>query len=248
MTDIFSKFTQAVPCKDQKATTVAKILVKDWFVNYGIPKRIHSDQGRNFESFIIQELCNYYNIEKSRTTPYHPEGNGQCERFNRTMHDRLRTLPLEKKKKWPEYLPYLVYIYNATVHSSTGYSPHFLFFGREPILPIDLMLGLYKSSDDDSENLPMDDWIQDHKKKMLEASKLALSNTEKSAEQRNHQKNKKASVSFIPVGTRVLTRNRTLGRNKLQDTWCSTPYKVVKYLVIMCILYSWQMDLARSRT
>lgn len=58
------------------------------------------------------------------------------------------------------------------------------------------MLGLYKSSDDDSENVPMDDWIQDNKTKMLEASKLALSNTEKSAEQRNHQK-KKESQCFI---------------------------------------------------
>lgn len=121
-----------------------------------------------------------------------------------------------------------MYIYNATVHSLTGYSPYYLFFGREPILPIDLTLGLHKSTDD--ENLPVDDWIQEHRKKTSEASKLALSNTEKSARPRNQQKNKKTSESLIPIGTRVLTRNRIPGRNKIQDTWCSTPYKVVKYL------------------
>ncbi|XP_063845408.1 uncharacterized protein LOC135091586 [Scylla paramamosain] len=137
VTDVFSKFALAFPTKNQKASTVAKILVEEIFHRFGCPERVHSDQGRNFEGKLVQELCKYYHVAKSRTTPYHPQGNGICERFNRTLHGMLVTLGQEQREHWPRHLSSLTSIYNTTPHAVTGFSPHYLLFGVEPHLPLD---------------------------------------------------------------------------------------------------------------
>jgi len=227
MTDVFSKYTQAIPTRDQTARTVARVLVGEWFVKFGPPHRIHSDQGRNFESHVIAELCSMYGITKSRTTPYHPEGNGQCERFNRTLHDRLRTLPLEQKSKWPVHLPELVFAYNATPHSSTGYPPYFLMFGCEPRLPVDLVLGI-DHQDGEHPVVEAGEWVAKHSERLGEAFAQATEKMAQEALSRKKRHDGTASSADIPIGSKVLTRNRNVrGRNKFQDYWNSESYKVV---------------------
>ena len=71
ITDDFTKFAVAIPTPNQKARTVAKCLWENIMVHYGIPEKLHSDQGPDFESRTIRELCHVAGIHKVRTTPYH---------------------------------------------------------------------------------------------------------------------------------------------------------------------------------
>ena len=78
----------------------------------------------------------------SRTTPYHPQGNGLAERANRTLTDMLKTLKASEKSNWPCHLAKVAFAYNVTVNRTTKYSPYLLMFGRAPRLPIDAVFGL----------------------------------------------------------------------------------------------------------
>ena len=129
LTDAFSKFSQAVVTPNQKALTVAKVLVDKWFHVYGIPSHIHSDKGCSFENEIIHHLCAMYGIKQTTTTPYNPCGNAQCERFNHTLFGLLKSLSKDEKANWPAHLPSMVFAYNATPHSTTGFQPYELMFG-----------------------------------------------------------------------------------------------------------------------
>lgn len=71
ITDHFTKFAVAIPTPNQKAQTVAKCLWDNFIVHYRFPEKLHSDQGPDFESRMIKELCQVASIHKVRTTPYH---------------------------------------------------------------------------------------------------------------------------------------------------------------------------------
>ena len=79
MADTFSKFSVVVVMPNQQAKTVVKSLVDKWFYTFGIPTRIHSDQG-SFDNKIIEQQCKIYGVKQSTTTPYNPHRNSPCER------------------------------------------------------------------------------------------------------------------------------------------------------------------------
>ncbi|XP_049909748.1 retrovirus-related Pol polyprotein from transposon 412 [Epinephelus moara] len=192
LTDVFSKYTVAVPTRDQRAATVAKVLVSEWFYKFGVPARLHSDQGRNFESSFIQQLCNLYGVVKSRTTPYHPEGNGQCERFNRTLHNMLRTLPVSRKRDWHVCLPHVLFCHNTTPHQSTGETPFFLMFGEEPRLPVDFLLGRAESPVGGS----IHEWVQEHQAGLQVAFEGARERLQQAADHRKEGPPSEEECSF----------------------------------------------------
>ena len=109
VTDQFTRFAQAFVTTSQTAQTTAKTLWDKYFVYYGFPEIIISDQGRNFESRLISELCKLGRVKKLRTSPYHPQSNGQCERFNATLLSMLGTLPPEGKMTWTDKVGTLVH-------------------------------------------------------------------------------------------------------------------------------------------
>lgn len=141
ITDHFTKYAVAIPTPNQKARTVAKCLWENFIVHYGFPERLHSDQGPDFESITIKELCEISGTKKVHTTPYHPRGN-PVERFNRTLLQMLGTLSQSEKHHWKDFVKPLVHAYNCTKNEVTGFSPYELMFGRQPRLPIDLVFGL----------------------------------------------------------------------------------------------------------
>ena len=119
-----------------------KSFLKDFFTQYGWPTKLLMDQGPQFEGRLFQQLMHEAQIPKIGTTPYHPEGNAQCERFNRTLLGMLGTMPIESKKEWQEWVSAMTHVYNCTVSKTTGFAPYFLMFGSEPKILIDRELNL----------------------------------------------------------------------------------------------------------
>ena len=184
-------------CKmSQKALTVAKILVEKWFSVFGIPARIHSYKGRSFDNEIISHLYKMHGVKQSSTPPYNSHGNSQCEWFNHTLFGLMQTLNSEQKPNWPVYLPSLVYAYNATPHTSTGFQPYKLMFGCKAPMPCDKWLGLENYKPDSFKSKTV--WLNQQLNAMLHANKQALKLIKQSTK---HNKDHISSKDLrIPIG------------------------------------------------
>ena len=113
------------------------------FTKYGYCNQIHSDNGSAFVNAVIKELTELCGMKHMRCLPYTPQGNATCERMNQTLLDMLGTLEDTSKRQWRNHLGAMQYAYNTTIHSTTGFSPFYLMFGRKPRLVGDVVLNLY---------------------------------------------------------------------------------------------------------
>ena len=130
--DYFTKWVEAIPMPDQTAVHIVQDLTKI-FSALGIPRIVHSDQGQSFESTVLKQILSAFGIHKSHTTPYHPQGDGMVEHFNRSLLQLLRSY-VEHEADWEHYLPLTLFAYRTAIHTSTKVSPFFVMFGRQPQL------------------------------------------------------------------------------------------------------------------
>jgi transposase InsO family protein len=147
VTDHFTRYARAFVTRRQTAKEVANMLWNGFFLEFGFPRRLHSDRGACFTGKLISQLKEITGVQSSLTTPYHPQGNGQCARFNRTIMGMLGTLDDKRKSQWSNHVKYLVHANNCTANDSMGYSPFELMFGRQPHLPIDWYFDLHPDTD-----------------------------------------------------------------------------------------------------
>ena len=133
--DYYTRWMEAYPIPNQEAVTVAQKLVNELFCHLSTSEQLHSDQGSQFDSDLIAEVCKILNIRKSRTTPYHPQCDGLIERFNHTLLDMLATTCKDHPFDWEDHIWKVCMAYNTSTQSTTGYTPFFLMFGRQAPTP-----------------------------------------------------------------------------------------------------------------
>ena len=223
ITDHFSRFAVAVPTRNQTAMVTAKALLDQFILPYGIPARIHSDRGRNFESRIIKGLCKMLGIAKSRTTPYHPMGNGSVERFNQTLIGMLKKMSQSQKSKWHEHLKTVTHAYNSSWNSAIGYSPYYLMFGRHPRLPIDLVFGTEKAKEET--NYPI--YVQNMKKQLCRAYETAKNRSDGIKGESKARYDSKARGEGLQPSALVLVR-KNVRTNKLDNYWEDELHEIIE--------------------
>ena len=224
--DYFSKWTEAFAIPNQEAPTVARVLAEQWVCRYGTARSIHSDQGRNFESNVFKELCALLDINKTRTSPYHPQSDGLIERFNRSLLAMLSLFVDNNQTNWDTLLPYVMMAYRSSVHASTGFTPYKVLFGREIVLPVDLMLGVGPQCQFNT----VSDYVARTAETLSTVVEAVKRHQAKASGQQKAAYDFRANFQYYSVGERVWVRNKARTRGlcpKLQRRY-KGPYKVLE--------------------
>jgi transposase InsO family protein len=165
-TEYCTRYVCAFPLKEADAQSTARIFLYRLCFVHGFPEIVLSDKGQNLVGKVMTETCKLLKVNRVFTSPYHPASDGLIERFHGTLKDNLSMYLNERLSDWEVYLPAVCFAYNSTVAlDSTGFSPFYLMYGREPLSPLDSVLPEYKLQ-------PLD--VNEHLEKLRTARSAAM--------------------------------------------------------------------------
>ena len=227
--DYFTKYVEALPMRNMETVTVVRCL-EEIFSRHGMPSIMLTDQGANFQSALMRSVCNVFNIEQRRTTAYHPQTDGLCERVNKTLKALLRVRTNKDGNNWDEELPFALLAYRIAKQESTGMTPFELLYGRQPRLSfVDL-----------SHEEPLRPigstvkYLDELKARQNRTRKAVIENIEKAQDKqkRNYDERFRAKRSSkFQIGDFVLLRNF---RARGLDEKYKGPYQIIKLMNADC--------------
>ena len=218
LSDYASRFVMTIPMIDQTAKTVAAHLVNEVLTKYGAPEQILTDQGTNFLSELVYQICQLFKIKQLRTTSYHPQTDGLVERFNRTLCDMLACYVNEDPESWDVFLPFVTFAFNTAEQASVKNNPFYLFYGRDAIMPTELVENRrYRFTEDDMEI---------YRQKWQTALSFAREQLIKAQNKQKVYYDANSKVVDYSIGDYVLLRSPPVP-GKFQYRWLG-PYAVVK--------------------
>ena len=228
LADYFSKWTEAYALKDHTAPTIADVLVEQFVSRFGVPRSLHSDQGREFESDLIANLCKLLHIHKTITVPFNPKSDGLVERDNRTIKQMLTTMVNEVGNDWDDLLPYIMMAYRASVQEVTKCTPNLLLLNHETNLPIDFMIG----APPETPVCPVHyvEWVREA---FEHAFQFVQNNLKTSAERQKKLYDLKSGFPKFEVGSSVWRYYPPRGRLKFGKGW-EGPYLVTGKVNPLC--------------
>ena len=199
VTDHFTKWAEILPIKDTTAETCADYLLNEVFARFGTPLTIHSDQGSNYESKIIADLCHLLDTRKTRTSPGRPQGNGQTERFNQMLIRMIKCFLKGEQTHWDQHLGCLTRAYRQSHHDSTGMTPNLMMLGREVCSTAELHFGV--SSDKNGKLPPVH--VQEIRDKLQHAHDMAQVHLRNSSKKRKTLFDRKVQEEKYNIGDLV---------------------------------------------
>ena len=221
MQDGFSRYCTACTIPNKEAVTVANALLDAWITKFGCPVRIHSDQGKEFQNSVWQQLCDRLQIQKTSTPAYNPQSN-PIERFHKTLNSIMRTHLAREDAGWSRFLPMATFAYNTKVNASTGVTPFEVWMGRAAKLPIDLVVPT-----PDRQWPDPDAYIQETLVRFEEMFKFLRKHTEATFKRNARLYAGNANTFKLDDLVWVYSKRKVPNKpNKITNGWCG-PFRVV---------------------